>query len=302
MRQLKITKQITKRESQSLEQHLQEIGKIALLTSEEEISLAKAIKKGDKKALDRLVNANLKFVISVAKQYQNQGLSLGELISYGHIGLLKAAKRFDETRGFKFISYAVWWIRQSMMQAIAEYARVVRMPLNRISCLSKIVKTRSLLEQKLERQPSIDEIAEELDMSPHEVELTLQVSSKHASIDSPFASGEENTLLDVLEDTREDAPDKGLINESLRRDIYKAMATIDKRERQVLESYFGLEGERTGDNPKEKNRKRDNRKTLEYIGEAINLTRERVRQLKENGITKMKTTLHDKRLRNYLGE
>lgn len=300
MRQLKITKQITKRESQSLEQHLQEIGKIPLLTSEEEISLAKRIKKGDKEALDKLVNANLKFVISVAKQYQNQGLSLGELISYGHIGLLKAAKRFDETRGFKFISYAVWWIRQSMMQAIAEYARVVRMPLNRISCLSKIVKTRSMLEQRLERQPSIDEIAEELEMSAQEVELTLQVSSKHASMDSPFASGEENTLLDVLEDSRGDAPDRGLINESLRRDIYKAMEKLEKRERQVLESYFGLQGEDADKNgPKSK---RDNRKTLEYIGESIKLTRERVRQLKENGIGKMKTALHHERLRNYLGD
>ena len=296
MRQLKITKQITKRESQSLEQHLQEIGKIPLLTSEEEIALAKRIKKGDKEALDTLVNANLKFVISVAKQYQNQGLSLGELISYGHIGLLKAAKRFDHTRGFKFISYAVWWIRQSMMQAIAEYARVVRMPLNRISCLSKIVRTRSELEQRLERKPSIDEIAEELGMSPHEVELTLQVSSKHASMDSPFASGEENTLLDVLEDKMGESPDKGLIDESLRKDIYRAVDTLlDKREKQVLYAYFGIDPDNPGN-------KRDNRKTLEYIGESINLTRERVRQLKENAIGKLKAFLHHQRLRNYLGK
>lgn len=299
MRQLQITKQITKRESQSLEQHLQEIGKIPLLTSEEEISLARKIKKGDKESLDKLVKANLKFVVSVAKQYQNQGLSLGELISYGHLGLIKAAKRFDETRGFKFISYAVWWIRQSMMQANAEYARAVRLPLNRLGSLSKIVKTHSLLEQELERKPSIEEIAERLEMSPHEVELTLQVSSKHASMDSPFASGEENTLLDVLEDKKQESPDKGLINESLRRDIYKGMAKLDKRERHVLESYFGLEKE--GEVGTSLKNKRDNRKTLESIGESIKLTRERVRQLKENGVNKMKTALHDKLLRNYIG-
>ena len=289
MRQLKIVRKPTKKDGKAIEQHLQDIGKIPLLTSEEEIALAKRIRKDDKEALDKLVTANLKFVISVAKQYQNQGLSLAELVSYGHIGLLKAAKRFDETRGFKFISYAVWWIRQSMMQAIAEFARPVRMPLNRISCLSKIIKTRSKLEQTLERQPSIDEIAEELDMLPHEVELTLQVSSKHASIDSPFTSGEENTLLDVLEDKKEDAPDKQLINESLRKDIYKAMAGLDEREKKVIESYFGLQG-------------KEGSKTLEYIGERIKLTRERVRQLKENSLGKMKTALHHERLRNYIGK
>ena len=297
MRQLQITKQITKRESQSLEQHLQEIGKIPLLTSEEEISLAKRIKKGDKAALDKLVNANLKFVVSVAKQYQNQGLSLSELISYGHIGLIKAAKRFDETRGFKFISYAVWWIRQSMMQAIAEYARAVRMPLNRLSLLTLIIKTRSLLEQQFERPVSIEEIAEELKLQPREVELTLQISSKHASMDSPFSSGEENTLADVLEDTRQDSPDKSLIKESLRQDIYKGISKLDKREREVLENYFGLEQD--NGQPNKKNR-RDKQKTLESIGDQFGLTRERVRQLKEKAIKKLQTGHNNKSLRPFL--
>ncbi len=287
MRQLKISKQITNRESQSLDKYLQEIGKVDLLTPDEEVELAKRIRDGDQVALERLTKANLRFVVSVAKQYQNQGLSLGDLINEGNLGLIKAAQRFDETRGFKFISYAVWWIRQSILQALAEQSRIVRLPLNRVGSLNKISKTFSELEQRYEREPSPEELAEELDITPAEVIDTLKISGRHVSMDAPFVQGEDNTLLDVLENDTEDKPDSELMNDSLRREVQRALSTLTPREADVITYYFGLNGEHP--------------MTLEEIGEKFNLTRERVRQIKEKAIRRLRHTTRSKALKPYLG-
>jgi RNA polymerase primary sigma factor len=287
MRQLKISKQITNRESQSLDKYLQEIGKVDLLTPDEEVELAKRIKEGDQMALEKLTKANLRFVVSVAKQYQNQGLSLGDLINEGNLGLIKAAQRFDETRGFKFISYAVWWIRQSILQALAEQSRIVRLPLNRVGSLNKISKTFSELEQKYEREPSPEELAEVLDVSTAEVIDTMKISGRHTSIDAPFVQGEENSLLDVLENDSEETPDAGLMIDSLRKEVQRALSTLTQREADVVTLYFGLNGEHP--------------LTLEEIGEKFNLTRERVRQIKEKAIRRLRHTSRSKALKPYLG-
>ena len=287
MRQLKISKQITNRESQSLDKYLQEIGKVDLLTPDEEVILAQKIREGDQLSLERLTKANLRYVVSVAKQYQNQGLSLGDLINEGNLGLIKAAQRFDETRGFKFISYAVWWIRQSILQALAEQSRIVRLPLNRVGSLNKISKTFSELEQKFEREPSPEELAEVLEISTGEVVDTLKISGRHVSMDAPFVQGEENSLLDVLENDSEDKPDSGLINDSLRREVQRALSTLTQREADVVTLYFGLNGEHA--------------MTLEEIGEKFNLTRERVRQIKEKAIRRLRHTSRSKALKTYLG-
>jgi RNA polymerase primary sigma factor len=284
---VKITKQYTNRESQSLDKYLQEIGKVDLLNPEEEIELAKRIKKGDQKALEKLTKANLRFVVSVAKQYQNQGLSLGDLINEGNLGLIKAAKRFDETRGFKFISYAVWWIRQSILQALAEQSRIVRLPLNRVGALNKIGKAFSTLEQEFEREPSASELAEELDMSLFEVADTLKISGRHLSMDAPFAQGEDNRLLDVIQDERQPAPDSILMDESLKEEVQRALATLSDREAEVIRLYFGLQ--------------REHSLTLEEIGEKFSLTRERVRQIKEKAIRRLRHASRSKALRAYLG-
>lgn len=287
MRQLKISKQITNRESQSLDKYLQEIGKVDLLTPDEEITLAKEIKKGNQRSLEKLTKANLRFVVSVAKQYQNQGLSLGDLINEGNLGLIKAAKRFDETRGFKFISYAVWWIRQSILQALAEQSRIVRLPLNRVGALNKIGKAFSQLEQEFEREPSASELAEELDMSVFEVADTLKISGRHLSVDAPFAQGEDNRLLDVIQDERQPSPDSILMEESLKEEVKRALATLSEREAEVIRLYFGLQKEHS--------------LTLEEIGEKFNLTRERVRQIKEKAIRRLRHATRSKNLRAYLG-
>lgn len=287
MRQLKISKQITNRESQSLDKYLQEIGKVDLLTPDEEVELAKRIREGDQLALEKLTKANLRFVVSVAKQYQNQGLSLGDLINEGNLGLIKAAQRFDETRGFKFISYAVWWIRQSILQALAEQSRIVRLPLNRVGSLNKISKTFSELEQKYEREPSPDELAEVLEVTTSEVVDTLKISGRHVSMDAPFVQGEENSLLDVLENDSEVTPDSSLINDSLRKEVQRALSTLTQREADVITLYFGLNGEHS--------------MTLEEIGEKFNLTRERVRQIKEKAIRRLRHTSRSKALKPYLG-
>ncbi|MFT6477972.1 MAG: RNA polymerase primary sigma factor [Spirosomataceae bacterium] len=287
MRQLKISKQITNRESQSLDKYLQEIGKVDLLTPDEEVILAQKIKQGDQLSLERLTKANLRFVVSVAKQYQNQGLSLGDLINEGNLGLIKAAQRFDETRGFKFISYAVWWIRQSILQALAEQSRIVRLPLNRVGSLNKISKTYSELEQKFEREPSPEELAEVLEISANEVVDTMKISGRHVSVDAPFVQGEENSLLDVLENDTEVRPDQELMNDSLRREVLRALSTLTPREAEVIMYYFGLNGEQA--------------MTLEEIGEKFNLTRERVRQIKEKAIRRLRQTSRSKALKAYLG-
>ena len=287
MRQLKISKQITNRESQSLDKYLQEIGKVDLLTPDEEVELAKRIKEGDQIALEKLTKANLRFVVSVAKQYQNQGLSLGDLINEGNLGLIKAAQRFDETRGFKFISYAVWWIRQSILQALAEQSRIVRLPLNRVGSLNKISKTFSELEQKFEREPSPEELAEVLEVTTAEVVDTMKISGRHVSMDAPFVQGEENSLLDVLENDSEQTPDSGLMTDSLRREVQRALSTLTQRESDVITLYFGLNGEHA--------------MTLEEIGEKFNLTRERVRQIKEKAIRRLRHTSRSKALKPYLG-
>jgi RNA polymerase primary sigma factor len=287
MRQLKISKQITNRESQSLDKYLQEIGKVDLLTADQEVELAKRIREGDQLALEKLTKANLRFVVSVAKQYQNQGLSLGDLINEGNLGLIKAAQRFDETRGFKFISYAVWWIRQSILQALAEQSRIVRLPLNRVGSLNKISKTFSELEQKYEREPSPDELAEVLELTTSEVVDTLKISGRHVSMDAPFVHGEENSLLDVLENDGEVTPDSELINDSLRKEVQRALSTLTQREGDVIVFYFGLNGEPS--------------MTLEEIGEKFNLTRERVRQIKEKAIRRLRHTSRSKALKPYLG-
>lgn len=275
------------RANQSLDRYLQEIGEVPLLTPEEEIELARRIKKNDQEALEKLTKANLRFVVSVAKQYQNQGLSLGDLINEGNLGLIKAAKRFDETRGFKFISYAVWWIRQSILQALAEQSRVVRLPLNRVGALNKIGKAFSNLEQEFEREPSPSEIAEELEMTPYEVSDTLKISGKHLSLDAPFNQGEDNRLLDVIEDEHQQPPDEVLMRESLRIEVQRALTTLSDREAEVIKLYFGLD--------------REHPLTLEEIGERFNLTRERVRQIKEKAIRRLRHASRSKMLRSYLG-
>lgn len=288
---MKIGKQFTNRESQSIDKYLQEIGKVELLDVEEEIDLAKKIKYGDdkekQKALEKLTKANLRFVVSVAKQYQNQGLSLGDLINEGNLGLIKAAKRFDETRGFKFISYAVWWIRQSILQALAEQSRIVRLPLNRVGALNKIGKAYSTLEQAYEREPSADELAEQLDMSLYEVSDTLKISGRHLSIDAPFVHGEDSRLVDIMPNQNQPLPDHTLINESLKIEIQRALNTLSQRERDVLKLYYGLDQE--------------NPLTLEEIGEKFKLTRERVRQIKEKAIRRLKHASKSKQLKTYLG-
>jgi len=288
MRQLKITKSITNRESQSLEKYLQEIGKVELITPEEEVKLATLIKQGDQKALDRLTKANLRFVVSVAKQYQNQGLSLPDLINEGNLGLIKAAQRFDETRGFKFISYAVWWIRQSILQALAEQARIVRLPLNKVGLTNRIQKAFSLLEQQYEREPSAEELAEVLEMDLEEVASTLGINSRHVSMDSPLSEGEENTLIDVLENPNAEKTDQELDhNESLKTEIDRSLKTLTERQKEVICFFFGIGV--------------DHPMSLEDIGEKFNLTRERVRQIKDKAITKLKTSNRTKLLKTYLG-
>ena len=288
MRQLKITKSITNRESQSLEKYLQEIGKVDLLTPEEEVELAKKIKQGDQASLGKLTKANLRFVVSVAKQYQNQGLSLSDLINEGNLGLIKAAQRFDETRGFKFISYAVWWIRQSILQALAEQSRIVRLPLNKVGSLNKINKAFSELEQEFEREPSPEELAELLDIPTEEVETTLGVAARHVSMDAPFVEGEDNSLLDVLENNSTPNTDQELdYNESLRREIERSLSTLTDRQCDVIKLYFGIGIEHP--------------MSLEDIGEKFGLTRERVRQIKDKAINKLRSANRSKLLKNYLG-
>ncbi len=288
MRQLKITKSITNRESQSLEKYLQEIGKVDLLTPEEEVDLAKRIKQGDQAALEKLTKANLRFVVSVAKQYQNQGLSLSDLINEGNLGLIKAAQRFDETRGFKFISYAVWWIRQSILQALAEQSRIVRLPLNKVGSLNKINKAFSELEQEYEREPSPEELAETLEIPTEEVETTLGVAARHVSMDAPFVEGEDNSLLDVLENTATPDTDQALdYQESLRREIERSLSTLTERQCDVIKLYFGIGVEHP--------------MSLEDIGEKFGLTRERVRQIKDKAINKLRSANRSKLLKHYLG-
>lgn len=288
MRQLKITKSITNRESQSLEKYLQEIGKVDLLTPEEEVELAKRIKQGDQMALEKLTKANLRFVVSVAKQYQNQGLSLSDLINEGNLGLIKAAQRFDETRGFKFISYAVWWIRQSILQALAEQSRIVRLPLNKVGSLNKINRAFSELEQEYEREPSPDELAETLQIATEEVETTLGVAARHVSMDAPFIDGEDNSLLDVLENNTTGKTDAELeYRQSLRREIERSLNTLTDRQCDVIKLYFGIGIEHP--------------MSLEDIGEKFGLTRERVRQIKDKAINKLRSANRSKLLRHYLG-
>ncbi|MBL7742699.1 MAG: sigma-70 family RNA polymerase sigma factor [Chitinophagaceae bacterium] len=288
MRQLKITKSITNRESQSLEKYLQEIGKVELITPEEEVKLATLIKQGDQRALDRLTKANLRFVVSVAKQYQNQGLSLPDLINEGNLGLIKAAQRFDETRGFKFISYAVWWIRQSILQALAEQSRIVRLPLNKVGLTNRVQKAFSQLEQEFEREPSAEELADMLNMDLEEVSATLNISSRHVSMDTPLSEGEDNTLLDVLENPNAEKTDNELDHkESLKTEIDRSLKTLTERQKEVICYFFGIGV--------------DHPMSLEDIGEKFNLTRERVRQIKDKAITKLRTTNRCKLLRTYLG-
>jgi RNA polymerase primary sigma factor len=287
MRQLKITKSITNRESQSLDKYLQEIGKEGLITAEEEVELARKIKQGDQLALEKLTRANLRFVVSVAKQYQNQGLTLPDLINEGNLGLIKAAQRFDETRGFKFISYAVWWIRQSILQALAEQSRIVRLPLNQVGSLNKINKAFSRLEQEFERPPSASEIAAVLDLPEEKVADTMRVSGRHVSVDAPFQEGEDNSLLDVLVNSDSPKADNFLMNESLQREIERSLSTLTERERDVIRLFFGI-GMNHG-------------LTLEEIGAKFDLTRERVRQIKEKAIRRLRHTSRSKLLKSYLG-
>ncbi len=287
MRQLKITKQITNRESQSLERYLHEIGRVELISAEEEVELARKIREGDEVALEKLTKANLRFVVSVAKQYQNQGLTLGDLINEGNLGLIKAAQKFDETRGFKFISYAVWWIRQSILQALAEQSRIVRLPLNRVGALSRISRAFSELEQQFEREPSPSEIAHFLKMETGEVIDTLKLSNRHVSMDAPFVDGKENNLHDTLPSEAEVHPDEVLMAESLKKEVGRAMSTLTQRESDVLGLYFGLKGSHT--------------MTLEEIGNMFSLTRERVRQIKEKAIRRLRHASKSKSLKTYLG-
>lgn len=287
MRQLKITKQVTNRETASLDKYLQEIGKVGLISADEEVELAQKIKAGDQRALDKLTKANLRFVVSVAKQYQNQGLTLPDLINEGNLGLIKAAQRFDETRGFKFISYAVWWIRQSILQALAEQSRIVRLPLNKIGSINKINKKYAELEQLNERAPSAEEIAQELDMTEEDVKESLKNSGRHISMDAPLVEGEDSNLYDVLKSGESPNPDRELMNESLRIEIERALQTLSPREADVIRLYFGLGGQHA--------------MTLEEIGETFDLTRERVRQIKEKAIRRLKHTSRSKILKTYLG-
>jgi RNA polymerase primary sigma factor len=286
MRQLKITKSITNRESASLDKYLQEIGKEELITVEEEVELAQRIKKGDQAALEKLTRANLRFVVSVAKQYQNQGLSLPDLINEGNLGLIKAAEKFDETRGFKFISYAVWWIRQSILQALAEQSRIVRLPLNQVGSLNKINKAYSKFEQEHERKPSPEELADSLELPADKVADTLRVSGRHVSVDAPFVDGEDNSLLDVLVNNDSPNADRSLIMESLAREIHRALATLTERESDIIRLFFGIGCQEM---------------TLEEIGERFGLTRERVRQIKEKAIRRLRHTSRSKLLKSYLG-
>jgi len=288
MRQLKITKSITNRESQSLEKYLQEIGKVELISPEEEVKLAGLIKQGNQAALDKLTKANLRFVVSVAKQYQNQGLSLPDLINEGNLGLIKAAQRFDETRGFKFISYAVWWIRQSILQALAEQSRIVRLPLNKVGLTNKIQKAFSQLEQEFEREPSPEELAELLELETDEVSATLGIAARHVSMDTPLSEGEDNTLIDVLENHNAERADNNIAHkESLKQEIERSMKMLTERQKEVICYFFGLGV--------------DHPMSLEDIGDKFNLTRERVRQIKDKAITKLRTNSRSKALRGYLG-
>ncbi|PLW94089.1 MAG: RNA polymerase subunit sigma [Marinilabiliales bacterium] len=287
MRQLKISKQVTNRETASLDKYLQEIGREELITAEEEVQLAQRIKQGDKKALEKLTKANLRFVVSVSKQYQNQGLSLPDLINEGNLGLIKAAQRFDETRGFKFISYAVWWIRQSILQALAEQSRIVRLPLNKIGTINKINKAFAALEQEFEREPDAHEIAAMLDMPDNEVKDSLKHTGRHVSMDAPLISDEETNLYDLLRNEESEKPDKGLNHESLSIEIQRAIATLTPRERDVLKYYFGLGSIAP--------------LTLDEIGEKFGLTRERVRQIKEKAIRRLKHSNRSRNLKSYLG-
>lgn len=288
MRQLKISKQVTNRDTPSLDKYLHEIGKVELISADEEVELARRIKSGEQEALTKLVNANLRFVVSVSKQYQNQGLSLPDLINEGNLGLIKAAQRFDETRGFKFISYAVWWIRQSILQALAEQARIVRLPLNKIGSINKINKAFSRLEQEFEREPTADEIAVALDMIPKEVKEYLKSSGKHVSMDAPLAPDEDSDMYDVFVTDDISLPDKQLINESLKKEIDRILTTLSPREADIVRMYYGL-------NDKHPH-------TLEEIGEQFDLTRERVRQIKEKAIRRLKHTSKSKLLKKYLGD
>jgi RNA polymerase primary sigma factor len=287
MRQLKITKQVTNRETASLDKYLQEIGKVELINAEEEVELARRIRQGDQAALEKLTKANLRFVVSVSKQYQNQGLSLPDLINEGNLGLIKAAQRFDETRGFKFISYAVWWIRQSILQALAEQSRIVRLPLNKIGSINKINKAFSKLEQEYEREPTAEEIAQILEMTENDVKESIKNSGRHISMDAPLVQGEESNMYDVLRSSDSPSPESGLINDSLRKEIERALSTLTPREADVIKLYFGLNGEHA--------------MTLEEIGEKFDLTRERVRQIKEKAIRRLKHTSRSKILKTYLG-
>ena len=288
MRQLKITKQVTNREAPSLDKYLHEIGKVQLITAEEEVTLAKRIRQGDELALERLISSNLRFVVSVAKQYQNQGLSLPDLINEGNLGLIKAAQRFDETRGFKFISYAVWWIRQSILQSLAEQARIVRLPLNKIGSINKVNNAFSKLEQEFQREPTSYEIADVLDMAPKDVKEALKVSTRHVSMDAPLKAEEENTLYDVLLSPDSMKPDSQLLDDSLRKEIERSLGTLSGREADIVRLYYGLNGEPPY--------------SLEEIGKLFNLTRERVRQIKEKAIKRLKHAYRSKILRSYLGD
>ena len=286
MRQLKISKSITNREDESLERYLQEIGREELLSSEEEVELAQRIRKGDHKALDRLTKANLRFVVSVAKQYQNQGLSLSDLINEGNLGLMRAAEKFDETRGFKFISYAVWWIRQSILQAIAEQSRIVRLPLNQVSSVNRISRIQSRFEQENGRRPSVDEISEHIDLPKEKIDDAINVSARHVSVDAPFGEGEDASLLDVLPNDNSPMADRELVAESLKAEIRNALNMLNERERGILEAFYGI------DQPE---------MTLEEIGDKFGLTRERVRQLKEKALRRLRTNTKNKVLKSYLG-
>lgn len=286
MRQLKITKSITNRESASLDKYLQEIGHEELVTVEEEVELAQRIRKGDRHALEKLTKANLRFVVSVAKQYQNQGLSLPDLINEGNMGLIKAAEKFDETRGFKFISYAVWWIRQSILQAIAEQSRIVRLPPNQVGSVNKINRMLNKFEQENERRPSIDEIADSVDLPEDKIEDALKVNTRHVSVDAPFADGDDNSLIDILPNSDAPMADKALVMESLREEISRALRTLNERERNIIECFFGI------NNPE---------MTLEEIGDKFGLTRERVRQIKEKAIRRLRHNTKNRVLKAYLG-
>lgn len=287
MRQLKIIKQVTNRETASLDKYLHEIGKVDLLSAEDEVDLARKVRNGDNLALEKLIKANLRFVVSVSKQYQNQGLSLPDLINEGNLGLIKAAKRFDETRGFKFISYAVWWIRQSILQALAEQARIVRLPLNKIGSINKINKALAELEQKYEREPSVDEISSAIEIAPDDIKEAMRSSGRHVSMDAPLTDGEDGDMYEVLLSKDNPTPDSSLLNDSLRKEIERALSSLTEREASIIRLYFGLNGKHPY--------------TLEEIGEEFNLTRERVRQIKEKAIKRLKHTTRSKILKTYLG-